>query len=176
MRAFSVAALMALVTTVGLGAGCTDLGVGAVCLNPREDGKVEGTQLSSPALECRSRLCVLQEKNAKGDTLDPPRSTCTARCTSDADCQGALVATEKDPDQRQCPNKKRFICAVATQTGPFGCHPICICEDDVQDSVTGDTLSLVNSVTNKIVCPGSCVTNPELSVRCEELRKNLPKK
>ena len=174
MRAFPVVAALALVTGVGIWAGCTDLGIGAVCLNPREDGKVQGTNLSSPALECRSRLCLLQEKDAAGTALDPPRATCTSRCDSDNDCGDALVADKEKPDARQCPHGKKFICAVATLTGPFACTPICICEEDVAKAVAGD-----NSVPNlegRVVCPGACVTDPAKSAKCEAVRKNLRKK
>ena len=72
---FAALAAIAVVAT-----GCSDVGIGRKCLAPN---KVMATQISSPALECMSRLCFL-----KADaTGNPQRSVCTAHCTTDDDLE-----------------------------------------------------------------------------------------
>ena len=153
MRAFLVLAFAVVITGLGLGVvGCNDLGVGRVCLNPGGDNsKITGTQISSPALECRTRLCLLQQRT------DPllPGNTCTARCDTNADCLGALVG---DPKNGQCSSK--FVCAVATKTGPFACQTICMCQDDVEKMVNGDPGNdPTGADKDKFGCPQSCGGN-----------------
>src|SRR5437870_3837839 len=113
MRAFRLAGVAAAMA-VGMAAGCNDLGVGKRCLSPTDAG-ISGTQISSPSLECMSRLCLLQGKDPTGHGPDPPRTTCTAKCTTDDDCAGAVIGNPNSPNAAQsgqCFSK--FVCAVAT--------------------------------------------------------------
>lgn len=147
MRAFLLCCLVAAFTALGMAAGCNDLGVGKRCLNPTDAG-VHGTQISSPSLECMSRLCLLQEETGVA------RSVCTARCNNNDDCANAVVG---DPNSAsammsgQCLSS--FVCAVATSVGPFACQQVCICKDDLNPG--GQTFN--GDPDGGVVCPMSCL-------------------
>jgi hypothetical protein len=116
MRQFVAAVLLVASCNSGNGSTVGDmdrsvlLDVGRPCINPTS-GAPLGTQISSPALECESRLCLIQPT---------PRATCTANCVEDADCGAANLS--------QC--AAGFVCAVALDTGPFRCQRLCVCKDD----------------------------------------------
>jgi hypothetical protein len=149
MRLSLLAGLLA-IATLSSGTGCTDLGVGRRCLFT---GEVKGTQITTPALECMSKICYL-----KGDDMDalrPIRSVCSARCTSDSDCGGGLLGSDKG----LC--NSSFVCAVAqvvpTGTVPdFACQALCICKDDL-DSQNMDSTSHVPCCPT--ACRGKCPAN-----------------
>src|SRR5437762_6855203 len=102
----------ALVFLASLG-GCTDNGVGRKCIIPNPDGGVMGTQISSPALECPSRLCLIQQANGRdSDQGSTPRSTCTSQCTTDDDCKSAVSGKASEGF---C--EGGFVCAVAVVAG-----------------------------------------------------------
>jgi hypothetical protein len=137
MRALLLCALVAAVVGVGILA-CNPNSIGRPCVNA-QGSAVGGTQISSPALECPSRLCLIQPPNASsgtsGDTDGGARATCTAPCGSDSDCDPETTAF--------C--KAGFVCAVAADTGPFCCRKLCICRDDLipgknTDPVDGGTV------------------------------------
>jgi hypothetical protein len=134
MRALLLCALVAGVVGAGLFA-CNPNSIGRPCVNPGGQ-EVSGTQISSPALECPSRLCLLQPANAStGDTGNSQgsdggtfRATCTASCEHDSDCEAET--------KMYC--KQGFACAVATQAGPFCCKKLCICKGDLVEGVNVD--------------------------------------
>ena len=132
MRALLLCALVAGVVGAGLFA-CNPNSIGRPCVNPGGQA-VLGTQVSSPALECPSRLCLLQPPNASsgqtGQSSDGGvfRATCTATCQSNGDC---TAETKED-----C--KEGFACAVATQAGPFCCKKLCICKGDLVEGTNVD--------------------------------------
>lgn len=137
MRALALCALVAGVVGVGFFA-CNPNSIGRPCVNPL-GSTVAGTQVSSPALECPSRLCLIQPPNASSGSSDAtdggPRATCTATCGDNGDCSPETTA--------YCNNG--FVCAVAVDTGPFCCRKICICRDDLipnfnQDPIDGGTI------------------------------------
>ncbi len=137
MRALLLSALIAAVVGVGIFA-CNPNSIGRPCVNPQNQA-VGGTQISSPALECPSRLCLIQPPNASsgttGDTDGGSRATCTAPCNSDGDCDPETTAF--------C--KSGFACAVAAAAGPFCCRKICVCREDLipkfnQDPQDGGTI------------------------------------
>jgi len=134
MRALLLCALVVGVVGAGLFA-CNPNSIGRPCVNPGGQA-VLGTQVSSPALECPSRLCLLQPPNAstgqtgqtQGGDGGTFRATCTAECQHDNDC---------DAETKQfC--KEGFACAVATQAGPFCCKKLCICKGDLVEGVNVD--------------------------------------
>ena len=132
MRALLLCALVAGVVGAGLFA-CNPNSIGRPCVNPGGQA-VLGTQISSPALECPSRLCLLQPPNAstgqtgQGSDGGTFRATCTATCNNDGDC---------DAETKEfC--KAGFNCAVATQAGPFCCKKVCICKSDLVEGVNVD--------------------------------------
>ena len=134
MRALLLCALVAVVVGAGLFA-CNPNSIGRPCVNPGGQA-VLGTQISSPALECPSRLCLLQPPNAstgqtgqtQGGDGGTFRATCTAECQHDNDCDAETKA--------YC--KEGFNCAVATQAGPFCCKKVCICKTDLVQGVNVD--------------------------------------
>jgi hypothetical protein len=131
MRALVLCALVAGVVAVGFFA-CNPNSIGRPCVNPAGSA-VNGTQVSSPALECPSRLCLIQPPGASTGTTSGtdggPRATCTATCGSDDDCSPETTAF--------CP--AGFVCAVATDTGAgFCCRKICVCRADLIPSFNQD--------------------------------------
>ena len=138
MRAFLLLALVTALAGVGFIA-CNPNSIGRPCVNP-QGSAVRGTQVSSPALECPSRLCLIQPANGAPDVPDGgSRATCTAGCESNGDC---------DPETTQyC--KAGFACAVAATTGPFCCRKLCICKSDLQVGVNAD-------VDGGVITPHSC--------------------
>ena len=119
---------------------CNPNSIGRPCVNP-EGSAVLGTQVSSPALECPSRLCLIQPPSGSTtDTDGGSRATCTAQCQSNGDC---------DPETTKfC--KNGFACAIATTAGPFCCRKICICKDDLVVGVNKDP------VDGGVQIPHSC--------------------
>jgi hypothetical protein len=132
MRALLLCAAVAAVVGAAMFA-CNPNSIGRPCVNPGGQA-VQGTQVSSPALECPSRLCLLQPPNASSGNIGQGtdggafRATCTATCGNDGDCNAET--------QQYC--KEGFVCAVATQAGPFCCRKICICRGDLVEGVNVD--------------------------------------
>src|SRR5580698_6199427 len=105
--------MKAFVLTVGL-AGLVGLGffacnpnsIGRPCVNPSQSLPL-GTQISSPALACPSRLCLIAPTGinmgmVSGAVDGGSRNTCTAFCSSNDDC---------DPETTsQC--SAGFACAI----------------------------------------------------------------
>src|SRR4029453_17148046 len=120
MRAFLLVAMLAGVVGLGYFA-CNPKSTGRPCVNAT--GAVPlGTQITSPSLECPSRLCLIQPPNTGTGTTGTDggvRATCTAPCSSDDDCAPETTA--------YC--SSGFKCAVATDTGKFCCRKLCICID-----------------------------------------------
>ena len=85
--------------------------VGLACTNPAGTPPANAI-VSSPDPTCSSRICL----------IEPTRSTCTASCSSDSDCQAA--------DTTLC--AAGFGCAVASEAGPFACKKLCVCRDDIK--------------------------------------------
>jgi hypothetical protein len=129
MRASRVPAIAALLASVFVMA-CSDMGVGRKCIVP-ENTMIMGTLISSPALECPTRLCLVQ-----GDLSGmAKRATCTAFCETDADCASAVLKGN-GTDDLLCASS--FKCAVATQAGSVKCKKMCVCKDDLECGVNED--------------------------------------
>ena len=133
MRALLLCALVAGVVGAGLFA-CNPNSIGRPCVNPGGQA-VLGTQVSSPALECPSRLCLLQPPNARpvtparrAATAEPSAPPAPPSASSDSDCDAETTM--------YC--KEGFKCAVATQAGPFCCKKLCICKSDLVEGVNVD--------------------------------------
>lgn len=137
--------LLLLATLFAATTGCTDLAIGRKC-GVNSDAGITGPQLSRPALECPSRLCLLQV----GQESNPPRGTCTSTCDSNDDCADAV--TSKDGTMGQCPGG--FVCTVATPTGEFACKKVCVCRDDVVCGFNSD-------VDGGAITPPSCLAAGE---------------
>jgi hypothetical protein len=80
--------------------------------------------VSSPALECPSRLCLLAGQNAAGTG-----ALCTAECESSQDCEEGETADPNDPADRRCHGG--FTCMWPTTVGGFACRKMCVCTDFV---------------------------------------------
>lgn len=128
-RCFALAALVA----AGPLAGCQNTHLGQPCdLGTTPAGVPGGAQIvtiSSPALECPSRICV-------GGA--PPAGTgglCTAGCESDQDCQDAETAPANGPSGGRC--EMGFACMWPTTVGDFACQKLCVCRDLVGEPIGG---------------------------------------
>ena len=140
MRALLLCALVAGVVGAGLFA-CNPNSIGRPCVNPGGQA-VLGTQISSPALECPSRLCLLQPPNAstgqtgqtQGGDGGTFRATCTATCNSDGDCSPETNQYCQD----SAGHPLGFVCAVASSSGPFCCKKVCVCKGDLVPNFNQD--------------------------------------
>ena len=95
-------------------AACKDNQVGRACFisgSGSDGGVSEDTVVGSPAIECESSICL----HIAGE----PDNECTAKCSSDGDC-------ETSPES---PCKGGFTCAIPVVTGSFCCEKLCICKD-----------------------------------------------
>src|SRR5262249_51171133 len=130
--------MRALFACVGLGCiaalgffACNPNSIGRPCVNP-ENFAVKGTQVSSPALECPSRLCLIQPSAVNtgqtGIADGGFRATCTASCNTNDDC--------KPETTDYC--KAGFACAVATEVDTFCCRKVCVCRDDLVEGKNVD--------------------------------------
>jgi hypothetical protein len=129
--------------------GCTDNGIGRKCISTIGDGGAgQGTQLSSPALECPTRLCLIQNATA--------RATCTMPCTTDDDCKDAITGSASDG---LCDTN--FVCAIATVVGSFACKSICICKGDLTCGFNSDSMG---NTTIPQPCPNATVPAPTCSL------------
>lgn len=129
MRALVLVAVLGGIVGVGFWA-CNPNSIGRPCVNPL-GSDVRGTQISSPALECPSRLCLIQPPNASSIATSDggARATCTATCNHDSDCPAET--------KQYC---KEFVCAVAATAGDFCCRKLCICKDDLVPGVNEDPI------------------------------------
>jgi hypothetical protein len=140
---------------------CNPNSIGRPCVNPGGQA-VTGVQLSSPALECPSRLCLIEPAGASSGNVTQAsdggafRATCTATCNSDGDCSPETNQYCQDATGKPL----GFVCAVASSSGPFCCKKVCICRGDLvpnfnQDVDGGAALPFVCDPTrdSAITCP-----------------------
>ncbi len=117
------------VLVLGWVAGCDDKHIGRPCEVNADAGTVTGGHvaiISSPALQCPSRICLLPaDTNAGAANNDGP--FCTASCSTDDDCSDGETGVRGDTSDPRC--KFGFFCGYPTTTGPFGCQKFCICRD-----------------------------------------------
>jgi hypothetical protein len=128
-----VALVLPLFALVG---GCEDKHIGRPCeLGAAVDaGSASGstTTITSPALECPSRICILPGAQK---TVDGTGPLCTAGCSSDGDCaDGETDMTKGGP---HC--KTGFACMWPTTVGDFCCQKMCVCLDFVTEPKGGFT-------------------------------------
>jgi hypothetical protein len=138
-RGFVLMALGAAVLNLG---GCADKHIGRPCVlgtSTPDAGSSGGTStLSSPALECPSRICALPADTAGG--AEPGGALgggginkggtgplCTYGCSSDDDCSDAEIGDKNNSADQRC--KSKFVCTWATTVGPFCCQKMCLCDD-----------------------------------------------
>jgi hypothetical protein len=132
-------ALMILaVASFGLSAGCEDKHIGRSCelgTTSPDAGTSGGSvaTISSPALECPSRICILPG----GDTANTENTgpLCTASCSSNDDCSDGESGPKGDPNDRHCENG--FVCMWPTTVGDFACQKLCVCRDFVVEPKGG---------------------------------------
>jgi hypothetical protein len=93
-------------------AACNENPVGRACFIGEGVAK-ETTAVSTPALECQSRMCL----HRSGFDVD----MCTGECSSDDDCDAVA----------ETPCQGGFVCAIPTTTGDFCCKKMCICADQI---------------------------------------------
>src|SRR5262245_37249098 len=110
----------------GLGQTC-ELGASA------PDGGGTISVVSSPALDCPSRICLLPA----GDTGNPQGTgaLCTISCRSNTDCVSGQLGPSQNPSDTHCENG--FVCMVPMTVGPFACQKLCVCRDFVTEPPGG---------------------------------------
>jgi hypothetical protein len=107
---------------LGLGA-CSDEHIGRKCVTNADAGaSTETTIISSPSLQCPSRICIQPSPMGPVPTASDEGAMCTSLCNTDDDC------TDTDPGT---PCMKGFVCAWPTTAGPFCCQKMCVCHDFV---------------------------------------------
>jgi hypothetical protein len=148
-NAQNFAVIASLVMVVGLSGACEDLHIGRPCSlgvsNPDAGASGATATITSPALECPSRICLLPVASKNPMGAGP---LCTAGCESNSDCEdgegGPLAGGHK-----LC--KTGFVCMYPTTVGAFCCQRMCVCRDFVTDTSPG--------ITKPAVCnaPSECV-------------------
>jgi len=118
-----------MVASMALASACGSPPLGRPCdlgaTPPAVSGGGQVLTVSSPALECPSRICLGGGTNPNGSS-----GLCTAGCESDADCDVG------ETDSR-CQNG--FACGWPTTFGDFACQKLCICRDLVMEPTGGFT-------------------------------------
>jgi hypothetical protein len=139
MRALLLCVLVGGVVGVGFWQ-CNPNSIGRPCVNP-QGSDVRGTQISSPALECPSRLCLITKENAKHTETDGgATAVCTAECSNNGDCDAESKAS--------C--KSGFACAIVTTAGNFCCRKLCVCKEDLDPELNQDPID------GGVVIPHAC--------------------
>jgi hypothetical protein len=135
VRRFALFALA--LAVLGSGAACEDKHVGRSCELGTSTGGMSGggsvATVSSPALECPSRICILPG----GDTGNPGNTgpLCTASCESNEDCEDGETGPKGDLNDRHCENG--FACMWPSTVGNFACQRLCVCRDFVAEPPGG---------------------------------------
>jgi len=143
---------------IGLAAtGCNPNSIGRPCINANANASL-GVQIASPALECPSRLCLIQS-TSQDTGQGSSRNTCTASCESDDDCD----AETKD----YC--KSGFRCAVATKVGRFCCRKFCVCQDDLEE---GFNIDGSDPATANVITPFACDPKSGAIITCANVKTN----
>jgi hypothetical protein len=134
-RTFGLLALA--LALFGLGGACEDKHVGRPCeLGTMPLGGTSGqiAALSSPALECPTRICLLPgaEKDPRSAAqvaaaVSGTGPTCTASCEENADCEDGELGNEDNAADKRC--RGGFVCAWPTTVGAFACQKFCVCTD-----------------------------------------------
>jgi hypothetical protein len=156
MQARAAVLLGALLVAGFAPTGCNPNSIGRPCINANQNAAA-GTQIASPALECPSRLCLIQSTAAATGQEGNSRNTCTAECESDDDCDAET--------KEYC--QKGFRCAVATQVGRFCCKKFCVCADDLQQgfNATGEEPNV------EVVTPHACDPLGDAIITCPNVTK-----
>ena len=117
-------------------AGCGPSQVGRPCevgTTPLGGSSGQIVTVSSPALECPSRICLLPG----ADNMQGTGALCTASCETDTDCTEAESGPKNDPSDHRCENG--FACMWPTTVGAFACQKMCVCRDFVGEPTGGFT-------------------------------------
>ncbi len=116
------------VLVLGWMAGCDDNHLGRPCDVNADAGSITGGHVaivSSPALQCPSRICLLPaDQNVAA--ANQVGAFCTVPCSSDDDCSDGETGA-KGSNGGLCTSG--FFCGVPTTTGKFCCERYCICRD-----------------------------------------------
>jgi hypothetical protein len=142
---------------------CDPSSIGRPCVNPN-DNPPSGTQLSSPALECPSRLCLIQQLDGGTPNLGASRNTCTAACSSDSDCAAETAEL--------CASG--FRCAVATDVGPYCCRKLCVCADDLRETFNRETPAATPKDPKpqpRVITPFACDPERNDAITCANVAR-----
>jgi hypothetical protein len=148
-------------------AACNTNSIGRPCVNPGGQ-PVKGVQVSSPALECPSRLCLLEPPSAAQGNVSQVsdggafRAICTASCNSDSDCSAETDDYCKDASGRPL----GFVCAVAAAGGPFCCRKVCMCRGDLDPKFNQDPID------GGVILPYLCDPRRDHSITCPNVSMN----
>jgi hypothetical protein len=130
-RDFALVALGVMILGFG---GCDDKHIGRPCQigAPPPDGGTAGgafATISSPVLQCPSRICILPNDQSGNATAYKDGAFCTAGCETDDDCSDGETVSKNDLTDPHC--KTNFVCTWPTTVGPFCCQKMCVCHDFV---------------------------------------------
>lgn len=125
--------LLGVLVLGSLGTGCDDKQIGRPCDVNVDAGTSAGsgthvTVISSPVLQCPSRICMLPADEESATSMGDG-AFCTDTCSTDDDCADGQTTDKGNTKDPRC--KSNFVCAVATTSGPFCCQKFCICNDFV---------------------------------------------
>jgi|GEM_PF-6412184 hypothetical protein len=107
-----------LVGLVAAVATCGQDDVGIECKMSIDPSDVTTATFNTMALDCRSRICMLNIGEAKPH--------CTQVCDSDSDCPDSSLS---------CP-QAGYSCAIGSSVGELPCCKVCICNDRISGDQT----------------------------------------
>ncbi len=118
----------------------TDGDLGVPCNLPVDAGPAQGVY-STAAPECSSHICLkpVAVSAAQGGPAVDTGAFCTARCSTDGDCDG-ISRDPNHPDDETCISG--YTCGVPFVKGALCCQKLCVCKD-----FTGGT-----SIATPIAC------------------------
>jgi hypothetical protein len=129
---FPLSIVVLALAVLGLAGACEDKHIGRSCeLGTTPMGNSVAT-ISSPALECPSRICILPASDTGNAAMTGP--LCTAGCESNDDCEGEGGPKGSATDHH-C--ESGFVCMWPTTVGPFCCERMCVCRDFVSEPPGG---------------------------------------
>lgn len=107
------------VVSAGAMTACNEAPVGLNCYIGNINAGEGEAFISSPALDCQSRVCLHQPDQS--GAVDDAKETdmCTNYCDSSEDCV-------RHP-QSEC--KTGFACMIPVVVGDFCCQKMCVCKD-----------------------------------------------
>jgi hypothetical protein len=117
-------------------------------------GKCSDDAFCNSASTDQPRFACVNSKCELSLTYVLTRSMCSKRCESDDDCKDGGPTQKVLSKDTSCSGA--FKCVIIQELGEFCCERLCVCEDDIAESVV-DGLAM-DCESGKIVCDSDMST------------------